>query len=275
MDRVSQVGRKMRSLTDHAQTAAHRGAEIARGRRAVSDYGNFLASVFGPGSWFVTITLRDRSPALELHPRMPGRPRRFRPYRRFRRLKGKVSRKGLAWCRPDLRIRSWEPDARHRVEPGPPVRDLALREVEHWLFELGWEAAARKRQELFAWLAEGLNASDRRMLARHLVSACPCGRLRKGSFRECPFRKVPRCLVCAILARPDLAQSFEQLFTVSSGAIFWVIAEEFGSAGGRWHVHLLIRGVEYLRRRKWWRRAFVRFGRTRIEPILSWGKYAA
>lgn len=47
----------------------------------------------------------------------------------------------------------------------------------------------------------------------------------------------------------------------------WVIAEEFGATGGRWHCHGLISGVSQLNRRFWWSEAFRRFGRTRIEPF--------
>jgi hypothetical protein len=47
----------------------------------------------------------------------------------------------------------------------------------------------------------------------------------------------------------------------------WVIAEEFGGLGGRWHAHGLISGVSRLERKFWWREAFRRFGRTRIEPF--------
>jgi hypothetical protein len=47
----------------------------------------------------------------------------------------------------------------------------------------------------------------------------------------------------------------------------WVIAEEFGALGGRWHAHGLICGVSRFDRRFWWAEAFRRFGRTRIEPF--------
>jgi hypothetical protein len=50
-------------------------------------------------------------------------------------------------------------------------------------------------------------------------------------------------------------------------SIGWVVAEEFGRVGGRWHCHLLVSGVSALRRQFWWREAFRRFGRTRIEPF--------
>ncbi|HVB86420.1 MAG TPA: hypothetical protein VNK23_07135, partial [Candidatus Dormibacteraeota bacterium] len=49
----------------------------------------------------------------------------------------------------------------------------------------------------------------------------------------------------------------------------WVIAEEFGALGGRWHAHGLVCGVSPLDRRFWWAEAFRRFGRTRIEPFDS------
>jgi hypothetical protein len=47
----------------------------------------------------------------------------------------------------------------------------------------------------------------------------------------------------------------------------WLIAEEFGRLGGRFHCHALVTGVGELRRDFWWREAFRRFGRTRIEPF--------
>jgi hypothetical protein len=49
--------------------------------------------------------------------------------------------------------------------------------------------------------------------------------------------------------------------------IGWVIAEEFGQLGGRWHCHALITGVKHLSRNFWQREAFRRFGYTRIEAF--------
>src|SRR5581483_1640804 len=49
--------------------------------------------------------------------------------------------------------------------------------------------------------------------------------------------------------------------------IGWILAEEFGRAGGRWHCHLLICGVSHLQRRFWWSEAYRRFGIARIEPF--------
>lgn len=52
-----------------------------------------------------------------------------------------------------------------------------------------------------------------------------------------------------------------------ASAVGWVIAEEFGALGGRWHAHGLVSGVARLERKFWWQEAFRRFGRTRIEPF--------
>ena len=49
--------------------------------------------------------------------------------------------------------------------------------------------------------------------------------------------------------------------------IGWMVAEEFGRLGGRYHCHALMVGVSGLRREFWWHEAFRRFGRTRIEPF--------
>jgi hypothetical protein len=48
--------------------------------------------------------------------------------------------------------------------------------------------------------------------------------------------------------------------------IGWVIAEEFGRWGGRWHCHILITGVLHLCRRRLLLEAYQRFGYTSIEP---------
>jgi hypothetical protein len=47
--------------------------------------------------------------------------------------------------------------------------------------------------------------------------------------------------------------------------IGWILAEEFGRIGGRWHCHLLISGVSQLHRDHWQETACCRFGYTRIE----------
>jgi hypothetical protein len=158
----------------------------------------------------------------------------------------RVRRPKTRKCSPDPRLETWEPQSRNRPAPSPPVRDASMREIEHFLLELGSEAAGLTRQEQFDRLAEGLDRKERRDFARFICK---------------------KCLICEILKDPTLFSFYLEVHAAATKAIGWVIAEEFGRVGGRWHVHLLVRGVQHISRRKWWRRAFIRFGRSRIEPI--------
>jgi hypothetical protein len=200
-----------------------------------------LRTLFTLRDWVVTLTFRDRhqdslSEAAGLSERRVSNGKR--------RVQGNSRRSTK--CPPDPRIESWEPDSKYRKDPGPPVKDLAMREIEHWLLELGWEAAGRTRQEIFDRVADGLVGKERRDFARRICRKCLC---------------------CEVLEDPVTFSFFYEIHKIATEAIGWVIAEEFGRAGGRWHVHLLVRGAQQLRRKKWWKRAFVRFGRSRIEPI--------
>ena len=49
--------------------------------------------------------------------------------------------------------------------------------------------------------------------------------------------------------------------------IGWLLAEEFGRMGGRYHCHLLVTGVAKQSRKFWWSEAFRRFGRSEIRPF--------
>ena len=69
---------------------------------------------------------------------------------------------------------------------------------------------------------------------------------------------------------PDFAlrQIKEYLLLIQRNAgqpIGWVIAEQFGRLGGRYHCHVLITGVKRPSRDFWRREACRRFGYTRIE----------
>lgn len=212
-------------------------------KKIVEQYGDFLRTLFSPGDWFVTLTFRDRqqdsgSTITALREKRSKRNRKRGARHSYRN--------AITKCQPDPRLADWEPDSKNRTEPGPPVRDAALREIQHWLLELGWEAAGHTRQEIFDRLADGLFGSERRIFARTLCF---------------------KCLICAVLEDPVTLSFYFKLERISTALIGWVVAEEFGRVGGRWHVHLLIKGVRQLRRKKWWKRAFVRFGRSRIEPI--------
>ena len=228
-------------LKDRKRLTKLLAADMRRRVQLVAQYGAFLRTLFAVGDWFVTLTFRDRH---------QDSGRETRGFAETRVPHGK--RKGLrnlqqsTKCSPDPRLESWEPDSKYRRDPAPPVRDAALREIEHWLLELGWEAAGHTRQEIFDRLADGLFGRERRGFAKRICR---------------------RCLCCTVLEDPVTLSLYFELRKVATAAIGWVIAEEFGRAGGRWHVHLLIRGAQHLRRKKWWKRAFVRFGRSRIEPI--------
>src|SRR5713101_2035121 len=70
------------------------------------------------------------------------------------------------------------------------------------------------------------------------------------------------------LARKGIEEWLADIQAAAGGQpIGWIMAEEFGRVGGRWHCHLLASGVSRLHRKFWWREAFRRFGRTRIEPF--------
>ena len=72
---------------------------------------------------------------------------------------------------------------------------------------------------------------------------------------------------CSDGAMKSIEEWLADLETHAGKPIGWLVAEEFGAVGGRWHCHALICGVSHLRRQFWWDEAFRRFGRTRIEPF--------
>jgi hypothetical protein len=69
------------------------------------------------------------------------------------------------------------------------------------------------------------------------------------------------------LALSRIKDFFGLLHKAASKPVGWVIAEEFGRLGGRYHCHALVTGVADLHRKFWWAEAHRRFGRTRIEPF--------
>lgn len=64
-----------------------------------------------------------------------------------------------------------------------------------------------------------------------------------------------------------IREYLEDLQRSTGKPVGWVLAEEFGGLGGRYHCHLLITGVGRLWRRFWWSEGLRRFGRTTIEPF--------
>jgi len=70
-----------------------------------------------------------------------------------------------------------------------------------------------------------------------------------------------------------VAQIEEWLADIQAAAggkqIGWLLAEEFGRMGGRYHCHLLVTGVARQSRKFWWSEAFRRFGRSEIRVFNS------
>jgi len=68
-------------------------------------------------------------------------------------------------------------------------------------------------------------------------------------------------------AKHGIWDYFEDIGREAEEPIKWLVAEDFGKVGGRFHCHGLASGVGHLNRRFWWSEAFRRFGRTQIEPF--------
>jgi hypothetical protein len=68
-------------------------------------------------------------------------------------------------------------------------------------------------------------------------------------------------------ALAEIKDFLSELQEVAAQPIRWMIAEEFGRLGGRYHCHGLVAGVKHLQREPWWKIAFERFGRTKILPF--------
>ena len=67
------------------------------------------------------------------------------------------------------------------------------------------------------------------------------------------------------VAMSRLNEYLMRLQITAGQPIGWVIAEEFGRLGGRYHGHALITGVRHLSLDFWRREAYRCFGRTKIE----------
>jgi hypothetical protein len=73
------------------------------------------------------------------------------------------------------------------------------------------------------------------------------------------------------LAMHRINEFLLSLQRASENQIGWVIAEEFGRLGGRYHCHALITGVRSLSRKYWQKQACLSFGYTRIQDFIAQG----
>lgn len=159
---------------------------------------------------------------------------------------------------------------------------------DHWIEQERWAHRGRERRKL-AWAFGGFIANlarwdwfltltfrDRTLrgearasteLRRHgKVAICrPDARLvnYQLSSRYSPRSGPP---VPAVALR-GIEQWFMGLQAMARSPVGWVIAEEFGRTGGRWHCHALVTGVSRLHRKSCWQEARRRFGYARIVPF--------
>lgn len=81
------------------------------------------------------------------------------------------------------------------------------------------------------------------------------------------FREEKRASPATVPKVMDWLRTVEKL---SPHLVSWVLSEEWGNIGGRFHCHALVSHVNEVNRRFAWSIAFERFGRTKIEvPNLA------
>lgn len=99
----------------------------------------------------------------------------------------------------------------------------------------------------------------------NLVMCPPDPRL--ANYQPSPRWSAPSGAPAPGVALKRIERFLAHLQDMAAAVIGWVIAEEFGRLGGRWHCHGLITGVSRLYRKQCWQEARRRFGYTRIEPF--------
>jgi hypothetical protein len=72
---------------------------------------------------------------------------------------------------------------------------------------------------------------------------------------------------CSEEALAYLGEYFADVEKMAGKPVGWVLGEEFGTLGLRYHCHALVAGVADQYRKFWWFEAFRRFGISRIEPF--------
>lgn len=129
---------------------------------------------------------------------------------------------------------------------------LALRLVDHRLPQERWALRRRQRRGL------------PRAFGEFLADLAPWDWFMNPiSFRDDGPSGPP--VPDAALAR--IKEYFSLVQREAPKPLGWVIAEEFGRLGGRYHCHALVTGVAGVWRKFWWHEALRRFGRNRIDPF--------
>lgn len=80
-------------------------------------------------------------------------------------------------------------------------------------------------------------------------------------FATITFSRIPPCPKEGL---GSIVRWMDDLQRAARTPVGWVLMEDSGGLGGRWHCHALIAGVEHLRKAVWCKEASRRFGRTLI-----------
>jgi len=169
-----QAGRDVSSLSDLGGSADDRVSEYAQRERLASEFGDFIAYGLGKWDWFINpISFRDRHPDLEFNPKT-GKRRNYRST-------GAIGKVRLFVADP--RLKGWMPDYRGRINPSPPVNDLALAEIKDYLF-LVQEAA----EQPISWMiAEEFGRAEGRYHCHLLVAGV--AHLRRDVWWQAAFER--------------------------------------------------------------------------------------
>lgn len=89
----------------------------------------------------------------------------------------------------------------------------------------------------------------------------------RGAHRSSSHANTQTGPPCSEEAMSYIKRYFADMQKMAARPVGWMVAEEFGVLAGRFHCHALVTGVWELPRSFWWKEAFRRFGRTRIEPF--------
>jgi hypothetical protein len=172
-----QARRGLGLLPDHAGDAERAGRDSQRRRELALEFGVWIATSLGPWDWFINpISFRDRHRDLETNSKTSEQ-LAYRPL---------DNRWNSRVFTGDPRLNDWKPDYRGRREPGPPVPDKALAEINSYLFDL--QLAADK--PIRAMIAEEFGRIGGRYHAHALVAGV--AHLRRDDWWEQAFKRFGR-----------------------------------------------------------------------------------
>jgi hypothetical protein len=175
-----QARRGLGLLPDRAGDAERNGRDSQRRTELALEFGIFVATSLGPWDWFINpVSFRDRNRDLE----SDSKACQWRSYRPLEN--GLISRV----FDNDPSLSQWKPDYRGRREPGPPVPDKALAEINSYLFDI--QIAADK--PIRVMIAEEFGRIGGRYHAHALVAGV--AHLRRDVWWEVAFKRFGRTTI--------------------------------------------------------------------------------